>query len=252
MLLGDTCTRRCGFCSVATGRPASVDPSEAARVAEAVAELGLRYVVLTMVARDDLSDEGAGHVASVIHTVHEHIPEIRIEVLTSDFNGRFDLIAEVLEARPEVFAHNVETVERLTPSVRGRAQYRRSLEVLASAARWLETHGGGCVKTGLMVGLGESREELSATLKEIRKTGCSLLTVGQYLRPSRDSLAVERYLRPGEFDEIAEEARELGFAEVASGPLVRSSYRADALFAATEMRRPEMRRRGMGRRETRG
>lgn len=232
MLLGDTCTRRCGFCSVTTGRPAPVDALEAARVAEAVAELGLRYVVLTMVARDDLRDEGAAHVASTIRAVHERIRGINVEVLTSDFNGREELIAAVLDARPEVFAHNVETVERLSPRVRGRATYRRSLAVLASAARILAARGGGCVKTGLMVGLGESREEVSATLKDLRATGCSLLTVGQYLRPTRESVAVERYLEPGEFDEIADEARELGFSEVASGPLVRSSYRADRLFAA--------------------
>jgi lipoic acid synthetase len=235
MLLGDQCTRRCSFCSVATGHGASVDPLEPHRVAQAAADLGLRYVVVTSVARDDLPDQGAGHFAATIAALKRKIPGVGVEVLTPDFNGRADLVETVVDARPEVFSHNVETVERLTPVVRGRARYARSLEVLATGARraadLAEREGARVlVKTGIMVGLGETRAEVSRTLADVRATGCELLAVGQYLRPTREQREVERYVEPHEFDEIAAEAREIGFREVAAGPLVRSSYRADALF----------------------
>lgn len=230
MLLGERCTRRCGFCSVDTGRGAPADPEEPFRVAEAAADLGLRYVVVTSVARDDLPDEGADQFAATIAALRARIDGVGVEVLTPDFNGRSELIARVVKAVPEVFAHNVETVERLTPAIRGRARYERSLAVLREAAEIAEREGRGTlVKSGLMVGMGETRAELSRTMEEIANTGCSLLTVGQYLRPSRRQLEVDRYLEPQEFDEIADEARTLGFSEVASGPLVRSSYRAEAL-----------------------
>jgi lipoic acid synthetase len=231
MILGETCTRRCAFCSVDTGRGAPPDPEEPSRIAAAAASLGLRYVVVTTVARDDLPDEGAAHFARTIDALHD-LGEVQVEVLTADFNGRRALIDVVLAARPEVFGHNIETVERLTPEVRGRARYRRSLDVLRMAAEYPAGDGRGVVKTGLMVGLGETRAEISTTLADVRATGCRLLTVGQYLRPTRQQRPVTRYLEPVEFDEIAAEARELGFVEVASGPLVRSSYRADRLFAA--------------------
>ena len=233
MLLGDHCTRRCQFCSVATGKAAAVDPLEPHRVAQAAADLELRYVVVTSVARDDLEDEGAGQFVATIAALKSKIDGIGVEVLTPDFNGRVELIHSVVDARPEVFSHNVETVERITASVRGRARYDRSLRVLAEAVAHAGSQpvaGRVRVKTGLMVGLGETRAELGRTLADIRATGCSMLTVGQYLRPTREQAEVARYLDPREFDEIAEEARALGFEEVASGPLVRSSYRADALY----------------------
>ncbi len=357
MILGDTCTRRCGFCSVKTGRPARVDSGEAGRVAVAAADMGLAYVVITMVARDDLRDHGAQQLVRTIEALHglggpddeglrsgtartlwrsrrrlarsseavrvEAIGgggesgerRVQVEVLVSDLGGRAELIAQVLEAGPEVFGHNLETVRRLTPAVRGRATYERSLSVLAAASlqvrdarrdalrnaalhsaedtaarlekkmaahsaedtaarlekktaahyaedtaahaekkmpgRAMEsivvttadsaaqnaTNAAGCrppagtaIKSGLMAGLGESRKELSEAMRDIRAAGCDLLTVGQYLRPTRNHLPVERYLEPVEFEEIAVEARELGFREIAAGPLVRSSYRADSLY----------------------
>ena len=236
MLLGDTCTRRCGFCSVTTGRGGPADGDEPQRVAEAAAELGLRYVVVTSVARDDLADEGAAQLAATVRALRDRIDGVRVELLTPDFNGRPELIQTVLEATPEVFAHNLETVERLTPRIRGRARYGRSLDVLRTIVRLrtdiaeLDGRPRTLVKTGLMLGLGETRAELSRALADIRETGCELLAIGQYLRPTREQLPVSRYVPPDEFDEIAEEARSLGFSEVAAGPLVRSSYRADALF----------------------
>ena len=236
MLLGEHCTRRCAFCSVATGRGVALDPLEPHRVADAAASLGLRYVVVTSVARDDLSDEGAGQFAATTAALKRKIAGVGVEVLTPDFNGRRELIHAVVDARPDVFGHNMETVERLTPSVRGRAHYDRSLEVLAIASRRArELHGGEAddrhvqVKTALMVGLGETRAEVSRTLADVRATGCNLLAIGQYLRPTREQCEVQRFVEPEEFVEMEIEARELGFSEVASGPLVRSSYRADAL-----------------------
>jgi lipoic acid synthetase len=232
MLLGEHCTRRCGFCSVATGRGAEVDPGEPERVVEAAEALGLRYVVVTSVARDDLADEGAGQFVATIAALKRRIAGVGVEVLTPDFNGRTGLIERVVGAGPEVFSHNLETVERLTPAVRGRARYARSLGVLGDGVRLAERAGTGTlVKTALMLGLGESRAEVSRAMSDIRGTGCQLLAVGQYLRPTREQREVDRYVEPAEFDEIAVEARELGFSEVASGPLVRSSYRADALYA---------------------
>jgi len=189
------------------------------------------------VARDDLPDQGAGQFVETIAALKRRIPEVGVEVLTADFNGDQELITRVVEAGPEVFGHNLETVCRLTPAVRGRAKYERSLSVLEIASLLCDRRGSGQVKTGLMVGLGETRAELSRTMADIRSTGCRLLTVGQYLRPSRKQMPVERYVEPEEFNEIAVEARELGFAEVAAGPLVRSSYRADALFQLAESRR---------------
>jgi lipoic acid synthetase len=235
MLLGERCTRRCGFCSVATGRGAAADADEPRRVAEAAAELGLRYVVVTSVARDDLADEGAGQFVATVAALRERIPGVEVELLVPDFNGRRELIGAVVDAGAEVFGHNLETVERLTPTVRGRARYARSLDVLRTAAALITAAGGATlVKTGLMVGLGETRAELSRTMVDIHATGCTLLTVGQYLRPTREQLPVERYVEPAEFVEIEHEARSLGFVEVAAGPLVRSSYRADSLYRARE------------------
>lgn len=232
MLLGEHCTRRCGFCSVETGRGIPPDAAEPDRVAGAAAELGLRYVVVTSVARDDLPDEGAEQFVRTIRAIKSRIAGAGVEVLTPDFSDRDELIERVVRAAPEVFSHNMETVERLTPSLRGRARYDRSLSVLSKGAKLADDTGQGTlVKTALMVGLGETRAELSRALHDIRETGCRLLAVGQYLRPTREQHEVDRYLEPHEFVEIADEARALGFTEVAAGPLVRSSYRADALYA---------------------
>ncbi len=232
MILGENCTRRCTFCSVKTGRGSAPDPGEPASVAETAASLGLRYVVLTQVARDDLDDEGAGHFARTIDAVHERIDGVQVEVLTADFNGRAELVETVMAARPEVFGHNIETVRRLTPEVRGRARYERSLEVLSLAAGIARRDGRGVVKSGVMVGFGETHDELLETFSDLRGAGCELLTIGQYLRPTREQRPVTRYYEPAEFDELAVAARDLGFLEVAAGPLVRSSYRADRLFRA--------------------
>lgn len=227
MLLGERCTRRCSFCSVETGRPSAPDSQEPRRVAETAAGLGLRYVVITSVARDDLADEGAGQFVATVVELRRAIDGVEVEVLVPDLGGRSELISRVLEAGPEVFGHNIETVERLSPEVRGRASYRRSLEVLALAAR---SGSPSLVKTGIMAGLGETRTELARTMADVAATGCCLLTVGQYLRPTRQNRPVARYLEPSEFEEIAQEARQLGFEEVAAGPLVRSSYRAESLY----------------------
>jgi len=232
MILGENCTRRCSFCSVKTGRGAAPDPEEPKRVADTAAALGLKYVVLTQVARDDLDDEGAGHFARTIEAIKQTIGGVEVEVLTADFNGRAELVETVMAARPEVFGHNIETVRRLTPEVRGRARYERSLEVLGLAKEISERDGHGVVKSGVMVGFGETREDLVETLTDLRGVGCELVTIGQYLRPTREQRTVSRYYEPAEFDELAAIARALGFREVAAGPLVRSSYRADRLFAA--------------------
>ena len=229
MIGGNLCTRRCGFCDVATGRPAALDPEEPRRVAEAVHALGLRFAVVTAVARDDLADGGAGHFAATLRALHERAPGCRVEVLIPDFKGSVEALRTVLEADPDVLNHNVETVERLQRRVRPAARYPRSLELLA---RSRELRPDVPTKTGIMLGLGESAEEVRRTLADIRAQGCELLTIGQYLRPSADHLPVERYVPPAEFDEWGRVARALGFREVASGPLVRSSYRAEQLAAA--------------------
>jgi lipoic acid synthetase len=232
MLLGGNCTRRCSFCSVATGRGAAPDPFEPVRVADTAAALGLRYVVLTQVARDDLDDEGAGHFARTIEELRARIDGVEVEVLTSDFNGRSELVETVMRAAPDVFGHNIETVRRLTPEVRGRARYERSLDVLRLAHQIASGKGRGAVKSGIMVGFGETREEIVESLADLRRAGCDLVTIGQYLRPTREQRPVARYYEPAEFDDLASVARSLGFAEVSAGPLVRSSYRADRLHAA--------------------
>ncbi|MBN2537010.1 lipoyl synthase [candidate division WOR-3 bacterium] len=241
MLLGEVCTRACRFCSVCTGNPrGAVDEDEPARVARAVRELGLRYVVLTSVDRDDLPDHGAAQFARTVVEVRSQKPEvrdqnadrmseIRVEVLTPDFGGREELIGRVVDARPDVFGHNLETVERLSPAARDRrASYRRSLGVLETVKR---LDPGMLTKSGLMVGLGERDEEVSQALEHLRSTGCDIVTIGQYLQPSRRCLPVERYVEPERFEQWQAEARGLGFRSAFCGPLVRSSYLADRLFA---------------------
>ncbi|GMV98576.1 MAG: lipoyl synthase [Phycisphaerae bacterium] len=227
MILGDKCTRRCHYCAVQTARPDPPAPDEPQRLAEAVAALGLRHVVITAVARDDLADEGAGQFAACVRAVRRRCPQATIEVLPADFHARRELIEQVCEAGPDVFNHNLETVERLTPRVRPQARYRRSLEVLRLVK---ELDAGMAVKSGLMVGLGETAEELHQALCDLRAVGCDVVTLGQYLQPTPAHAPVARFYAPEEFDHWAAVCRSLGFPGVASGPFVRSSYNAAEVY----------------------
>lgn len=227
MILGDACTRQCRFCAVSREAPRPVDPGEPERVAAAAAALGLRYVVITSVTRDDLPDGGAAAFCAAVRAVHRRLPGVGVEVLTPDFRGQGHLVRQVAAAGPAVYNHNLETVPRLYPRVRPGADYRRSLDVLATAAA-----AGRPAKSGLMLGLGESAAEVAAVLDDLRAAGCLMLTLGQYLSPGGRCLPVERYVPPGEFDAWAGEARARGFAAVAAGPFVRSSHFAGDLFAA--------------------
>jgi lipoyl synthase len=236
MILGDTCTRACGFCAVKTGKPLMHDLDEPRRVAEAIRGLGLEHVVVTAVARDDLDDGGAGIFADTIRRLRAACPGMGVEVLISDFNGEAEPLRTVMAAGPDILNHNVETVERLQKPVRKRARYDRSLEVLlrakvyarefAVAARGPEAVAAVHTKSSIMVGLGENRAELHQAFVDLRAVDCDILTLGQYLRPSVEHLPVERYYHPDEFAEMRVEALELGFKHVESGPLVRSSYHA--------------------------
>jgi lipoic acid synthetase len=223
LLLGDTCTRNCRFCAVTHGRPLPVDADEPRRVAEAVARLDLRHVVVTSVNRDDLFDGGAGHFAETARQVHARVPDCSVEVLIPDFQGDPEALATVVASPIRVLNHNTETVPRLYKWARPGASYERSLALLAQAKRLRPSLR---TKTGLMLGLGEHRDELRTVLRDIRATQCDILTLGQYLRPSAAHLPVTSYLPPEEFAEIGAEARALGFVHVESGPLVRSSYHA--------------------------
>ncbi|ADR37228.1 lipoic acid synthetase [Oceanithermus profundus DSM 14977] len=233
MILGKVCTRACKFCAVSTGNPAGwVDPREPEHVARAVAELGLGYVVLTSVDRDDLPDGGAGQFAAVVRAIKERSPGVRVEALTPDFQGGEEAVRTVLESGLDVFAHNLETVRRLTPRVRDpRAGYDQSLAVLDYAGRYVRGRGLDVLtKSSLMVGLGETDEEIARAMDDLRAAGVSILTIGQYLRPTRHHLPVERYVTPEEFEAYRRMGLEKGFVEVFSGPLVRSSYRAERVF----------------------
>ncbi|HOW80237.1 MAG TPA: lipoyl synthase [Verrucomicrobiota bacterium] len=225
MIGGDRCTRACGFCAVNTAKPLALEADEPARVAEAVRRLQLRHLVLTAVARDDLPDGGADHFRRTIEAVRAVSPRTVIEVLTPDFNAREAALDTVLSARPQIFNHNLETVRRLTPTVRFRATYERSLFVLQR----VKAKAGATVytKSGLMLGLGESEEELFATLADLPRAGCDLLTLGQYLQPTLRHLPVVEFIPPEKFAEYGARARALGFRHVASAPMVRSSYHAD-------------------------
>ncbi len=227
MILGDRCTRRCHYCSVATARPEPPAADEPERLAEAVVELGLRHVVITAVARDDLEDEGAGQFAACIRAVRERMPEGTIEVLPADFHARRECIATVCDAEPDVFNHNLETVARLTPVVRPQGKYRRSLDVLRIAK---ELRPSMPTKSGLMVGLGEELQEVHQALEDLRAVGCDVVTIGQYLQPTPQHAPVARFYAPPEFEALAETARSLGFPGVASGPFVRSSYNAAEVY----------------------
>ncbi|MDY6795296.1 MAG: lipoyl synthase [Actinomycetota bacterium] len=227
MIMGDTCTRNCAFCSVRKGEPSPLDEGEPGRVAEAATVMGLRHVVVTSVTRDDLPDGGAAHFAETIKSIKDILPAASVEVLTPDFGGDGDALARVLERGPEVFNHNLETVESLYSRVRPEAAYRRSLGVLRLVR---ELNAEAKTKSGLMVGLGESREQLRRAFEDLAEAGCEMLTIGQYLRPSRDQIEVDRFLPPEEFEELKREAEKEGILLVASGPFVRSSYRAKELL----------------------
>ncbi len=231
MIGGDRCTRRCGFCDVTTARPDALDPFEPGRVAAAVEKLGLRFAVVTCVARDDLPDGGASQMAATVRALRHRCPGVGVEVLIADYDGDEDALRAVLDAGPDVLNHNLETVERLQRRVRPAARYRRSLTVLRRAG---ELRPDIPTKSGLMLGLGERDDELEQALRDLRESGVTLLTLGQYLQPSPAHLPVERYVPPAEFDAWAERARALGFREVAAGPLVRSSYRAERLAGVAE------------------
>jgi lipoic acid synthetase len=225
MILGDICTRRCPFCDVAHGKPLPVDTTEPANLADTAAAMGLRYVVVTSVDRDDLRDGGAGHFAACVGALRERIPGIKVEILVPDFRGRMEIALDALHASPpDVFNHNMENVPRLYAQIRPGADYLWSLKLIqAHKAR----HPDVVTKSGLMVGLGEELDEVKQTLRDLRAHDCDMVTIGQYLQPTRHHLPVSRYVTPEEFDLLGAFATELGFSNVASGPLVRSSYHAD-------------------------
>ena len=225
MIAGDRCTRACGFCAVNTSKPLPLENDEPNRVAEAVFRMKLKHVVITAVARDDLQDGGANHFRETIDAVRLRNPEIIIEVLVPDFLDKDDSLDMVLNARPEIFNHNLETIRRLTPKVRSRANYERSLSVLKKVKERGE--GNIYTKSGIMLGLGETESELFESLSDLRSANCDILTLGQYLQPSLCHLPVVNYVTPSKFEEYGAKARDMGFMHVASGPMVRSSYHAD-------------------------
>jgi len=246
LILGSICTRNCAYCAVQSGRPGPADPDEPRRVAEAVAAFGLEYAVVTSVTRDDLTDGGAGIFAATIRAIHARVPGCRVEVLVPDFAGNLDAVETVMAAGPEVFNHNIETVSRLFRVARPKGSYERSLSVLRHAAvlssRFAEHgHGGAAggmtkpipVKSGFMVGLGESEAEIMEVLRHLRAAGVSIVTIGQYLQPTRRHLPVARYYTPSDFELLRAAAMEMGFTHVEAGPLVRSSYHARRQFEHT-------------------
>ncbi len=224
MILGDVCTRACRYCAVTSGRPATLDLTEPKRVAETVRSMGLQHAVVTSVDRDDLPDGGASLFAATIRKIHQLNPDCAVEVLTPDFQGKLEAIRIVLRAQPEIFNHNIETVRRVFPSVRpGRSRFDTSLEVLRMAR---ELNPNGLTKSGLMVGLGETYEELVQTMRDLRSVDVDILTIGQYLQPTGKHVVIDRYYHPDEFARLREDGFALGFSHVESGPLVRSSYHA--------------------------
>lgn len=227
MILGNICTRSCNFCAIQTGRPTELDIGEPARVADAVAKMNLRHCVITSVTRDELADGGASVWAATIRAIRNRNPGTAIEVLTPDFRGKLDLVDIVLESNPDIFNHNVETVERLQKPVRVQAKYDRSLKVLKHAG-----DHGHVTKSGIMLGLGETKPEIDQTLRDIRTAGVKIVTLGQYLQPSSEHLTVDRWVTPEEFAEWKRFGLEIGFDFIESGPLVRSSYHADEQSAA--------------------
>ncbi len=222
---GERCTRRCDFCNIDTGKPLPVDRDEPRRVAESVKSMGLRYATITGVTRDDLEDEGAWLYAETIRMVHQENPGTGVEMLAPDFSGKPDLLRQVFETRPEVFAHNLETVPRIFKEIRPAFRYDRSLDVITQAQSF-----GLVTKSNLILGMGETREEVSQALVDLHAAGCDLITITQYLRPTPNHHPVVRWVKPEEFVELSQEANEIGFLGVMSGPMVRSSYRAGRLY----------------------
>jgi len=232
LILGNVCTRHCAYCAIAHGLPTELDVQEPERVADAVAAMGLRHVVITSVDRDDLIDGGAGMFVRTIRLIRDRVPRCSVEVLIPDFKGDADALRAVLAAAPDILNHNIETVPRLFRAVRTGGNYRRSLDLLARAKTWGR---GGLTKSGVMVGLGETEAEVLATMRDLRGVGCDILTIGQYLSPGKDYVPIARYYHPDEFAALKAHGLEMGFRHVESGPLVRSSYHADeqAVSAAT-------------------
>ncbi len=231
MILGNTCTRRCAFCAVPRGRPEPLDPEEPENVARMAAAMGLRYVVITSVNRDELPDGGAAHWAATIAAVRRHLPRARVEVLTPDFCGDWEALATVARAAPDVYNHNMETVGRLYPRVRPQADYGRSLELLATIRSMAPAM---LTKSGFMLGLGETRAEVEQLLRDLRAVDCDVVTIGQYLQPTRHHLPVAEYLPPETFVQYRDYGHSLGFRAVFSGPMVRSSYMADHVFSSAD------------------
>jgi len=237
MILGDVCTRACRYCAVTSGKPHTLDVGEPKRVAEAVQKMGLKHAVVTSVDRDDLEDGGAALFAATIRKIHELNPDCAVEVLTPDFQGRDDQLQILMEARPEIFNHNIETVPRVFRRVRpGRSKYHISIEVLRRAK---EIYPDGLTKSGLMVGLGESMDEVVDTMRDLRGARVDIMTVGQYLQPTPKHVPIDRYYHPDEFAELRAHGLELGFSHVESGPLVRSSYHAHEQSEALRARRTQ-------------
>ncbi len=229
---GDQCTRRCDFCLIDTGKPGALDRDEPRRVAESIAIMDLHYATITGVTRDDLPDEGAWLYAETIRQVHQHAPKTGVEILTPDFSGKADLLHQVFDASPEVFAHNLETVPRIFKRIRPAFRYDRSLDVITLARA-----AGMITKSNLILGMGETRAEISAALVDLVEAGCDLITITQYLRPSPRHHPIDRWVKPQEFVELRDEALALGFSGVMSGPLVRSSYKAGSLYRQADERR---------------
>ena len=235
MILGDVCTRACRYCAVTSGKPQTLDVAEPKRVGEAVQRMGLKHAVVTSVDRDDVPDGGASLFAATIRKIHELNPQCSVEVLTPDFQGKEDSLRTVIDARPEIFNHNIETVERVFPRVRpGRSRYRLSIEVLRRAK---ELSADGLTKSGLMVGLGETIDEIVQTMHDLRGAEVDILTIGQYLQPTPKHVAIDRYYHPAEFAQLRDEGFAMGFSHVESGPLVRSSYHAHEQSDALRARR---------------
>lgn len=227
MILGDHCTRDCRFCNVTHETPLPVDPQETDKVAKAIAELKLNHAVITSVTRDDLEDGGAAQFAALTRAIHAYRPECRVELLVPDLQGNHEALSTILMAKPEIFGHNLETVPRLYPLARAGADYQRSLDLLAAAA---QTAPDIPTKSGLMLGMGETMDEIPSVMQDLQKAGCRMLTLGQYLQPTRHHLPVVRYVEPAEFASLRDAGLQLGFAHVEAGPLVRSSYHAAEQF----------------------
>ncbi|RUO32160.1 lipoyl synthase [Aliidiomarina sedimenti] len=233
MILGDICTRRCPFCDVAHGRPLPPDPKEAAKLGETIADMGVKYVVITSVDRDDLRDGGAQHFADCVREIRHHSPQIKVEILVPDFRGRMEKALDILQGEaPDVFNHNLETVPRMYKAARPGANYQWSLDLLQ---QYKERRPDVLTKSGLMVGLGETNDEILQVMEDLRRHDVDMLTIGQYLQPSRHHIAVDRYVHPDDFAMLKREADKMGFTHAASGPLVRSSYHADLQAAGIEV-----------------